>query len=251
MSYQIYYSFQNQKAWEDITNYTLKFLSEPDNLIHTEYFQAFYEDYSYGDPMMWEKEGFEDEEDFKLWLAKNKFLASEYFNEMESCYYPQFNYLHVLQNNSIPDKAIELCCKLTPDVVLVHSDELDTNFIALRSIGTDLSDQIELAYYIVDGVAPERAHDIFTLSEEAKKLLLDFREGKHPEMAEDDIEDIKENIISEVNKEGYLVLSAIVCGHFFRRRYLYYSEEEALELFLEEIKKEKEKCSFKLRRVLV
>jgi len=80
------------------------------------------------------------------------------------------NEIEVLQNKPT-DKQIELVEKYAPVASVIHEYNLDFYGLGLRGCGMDLSEYLELAYYIIDGVSPIKARSIMSLSGKAKELL--------------------------------------------------------------------------------
>ena len=160
MSYAIYYDFSEKNCSEDYVNLTWDVLSgDCDKLIETEEFEYFYEDYE--DEVI--------EPDDKLAYIE-KFMESDEYEELMERFAPIYNYVHLLQNKPTKEQ-IRFVYNFTEDCVIVYIKKLDIYGIALTSVGTDLSDEIELAYYLTDGVSPVKAKQIMNLDEKDAKLL--------------------------------------------------------------------------------
>ena len=91
--------------------------------------------------------------------------------------YPATNTHHVLQEKNISQEKLESFLDLEiPGVTVSLLHELNTNIISLTSCGIDLSESIELSYYLFDGGSPIIANDIYYVNAELKELLLFCRE---------------------------------------------------------------------------
>lgn len=100
---------------------------------------------------------------------KNHDKFSSFTEALEEKYIPAYSYVHILQDNPTETK-IALTTQLIKDVGIITLTNLDTSAISLIKCGYDMSDSIELAYYINDGVSPIRAEKYFTLNHKAQEL---------------------------------------------------------------------------------
>lgn len=97
--------------------------------------------------------------------------SSDYYDFLDS-FTPIYNFVHLLSDANTDDENLILLNRLVGNiVVVVHIEDLDADVIALTGCGMDLSDDIELAYYILDGKSPIKARQIMSLSDDAEKLL--------------------------------------------------------------------------------
>jgi len=105
------------------------------------------------------------------------FKDTEYYYSIQDEYIPVFNEVHFLQNKPTV-KQIQLINKIMPRLSILYINSLDAYVISLNSAGSDFSEYIELAYYIIDTISPFKSHEIYLLSDKYKKILLEFREKK-------------------------------------------------------------------------
>ena len=91
--------------------------------------------------------------------------------------YPATNTHHILQEKNISEEKLELFLDLEiPGVTVSLLHELNTNIISLTACGMDLSESIELSYYLFDGVSPIIANDVYYVNDKLKELLVFCRE---------------------------------------------------------------------------
>lgn len=102
-------------------------------------------------------------------------MDTDWYYTLQDSYFPLYNYVHILQKD-VPTRSLTICRKYVGNVVILRIDELETYVIALTAGGMDLSDNIELAYYIIDGTSPVKAAQVMNLSNEAEALLMFCRE---------------------------------------------------------------------------
>ena len=153
MSYTVYYDFSEKFCGEDYVNLTWDVFEKDDkNIIKTEQFEYFYENCGIKDKLE----------------AVDMFRESEDYYWLKESFIPIYNYVHILQEKPT-DEQVELVSKYVKNCVIIYIEELDVYGIALTAAGTDLSDEIELAYYIIDGVSPIKTDQI-DLDDEAAKL---------------------------------------------------------------------------------
>lgn len=95
----------------------------------------------------------------------------DYFNEnnIGERYDPMMSYAHVLSSEHVSNDSLELLEQYTPNIAILHIGKGNINVISLTAGGTDLSSEIELAYYFVDGKSPISASFI-DLSDDAKDI---------------------------------------------------------------------------------
>jgi len=136
----------------------------------------------------WLNENYEDEgldaseiaqglcsnEDFDVSELMEHFRNSDSYYEIQDGYTPIYNYVHVLMSEPTSEEIL-LVDKYVGNVVVVEIDSCDTCVLALTGCGMDLSDNIEMAYYLTDGESPVRASQIMSLSTEAEAMLHHFR----------------------------------------------------------------------------
>ena len=159
MSYTINYDFNTQEWDIDNRLVTLEYiLGNKDLLIKEPNFINFcdYNDYKITEE---NKEGLIE-----------KFENSDFLYDLEADYTPMVNYLHILQNTPT-NQQVEAVIHYAPTISIIYIDKLDTYCLGLRGCGMDLSEYLELAYYIIDGISPIKARNIMSLSDEAKELL--------------------------------------------------------------------------------
>ena len=155
MAYTIHYDFSEN--FENFQNLTWDLVAcDDDKLIETEEFEYFYEDNNFDDKLE----------------ALEEFKQSDAYFELSESYFPIYNYVHILKYKP-DDEQIELLSKLVGNVVIVYIEELEVYGIALTTVGMDLSDHIELAYYIIDGVSPVKAGQIDLSDKELLKYCRD------------------------------------------------------------------------------
>jgi len=156
MSYAIYYDFSEKIEGKDYVNLTWDLINRDKTcLIDTEQFKHFYEGCEVKDKLS----------------AVNEFKSSYEYYSFEESFIPINCYVHILQyDDMISDEQIKLVNKYAKNCVIVYIKELDVYGIALTAVGMDLRSEIELAYYIIDGVSPVIVNQI-DLSDKATKLL--------------------------------------------------------------------------------
>ena len=170
MSYAIHFDKWNEEG--SFENKTLDLiLEDTKRLVSTEEFKEWFFDKHEEDVETYiENNSFEDIEE-----ESREFFYSDLYNELQDGYMPIYNFIHLLQREP-SDKWINLLRELTESVSVVYIEDMDAHFIALLGCGMDMSDCIEIAYYVLDGVSPVKASQIMSLSENVKNLLLYCRE---------------------------------------------------------------------------
>ena len=192
MSYTIYYEFDSKLEGKDYRNLTWDVLSgDCDKLVETEEFDRFYENYK----------GEVIEPDDKTAYIE-KFMESDEYGNLLDKYEPVYNYVYVLQKKPTK-KQIRFVYNLAEKCIILYIKEFDIYVIALTSVGTDLSDEIELAYYLTDGVSPVKAKQIINLNKKGAKLLKYCRKVVE-EKGKVTVNDIEKFI--EENREEYILL---------------------------------------------
>lgn len=162
MSYCIYLEDLNS---ESIVNLSWNKFDEQDELIiQTEQFNYYYADYVNDR----DKE-YETEDEHKLGLVDD-FRGTQAYDELRDTFCPMMNYVHILQQEPM-EKQVALVEKYAGICVLIEIEKLDVYAIALTGGGMDLSDNIELAYYLTDGVSPIETRQVMSLSKDAERLL--------------------------------------------------------------------------------
>ncbi len=109
------------------------------------------------------------EEDLEERLEE--FRDSDAFYELQDTYIPIYNYVHLLSSSPY-EKEILLVAQYVGNVVVIHLNDIDADVIALTGCGMDFSDNIELAYYLLDGESPMQADQVMSLGKAAEKILL-------------------------------------------------------------------------------
>jgi len=192
MSYTIFFN-----EWTDFDKYdnlTLDTLCNNDYaLSKTEVFENWYM-YNYGEDDYIEdvREGYARYDYLNLVDLAKKFKESDAYFILQDDLTPAYNEAYIL-NNKPTKKQILITYDCVPDISVVYIKNLDTYALALTGCGMNLSDCIELAYYITSGQSPVEAKQIMSLDENAKKLLLCCRNKKQ----------ISFNEIKKLIKEKY------------------------------------------------
>jgi len=164
MSYSINYDFREKFEGSDYELMSFDCVLENEDLLtQTEEFEGWIEYMGYK-----KNEGV-DEKEFKESLIE-EFKNSDSYYDLRDSFIPMVNEIEVLQNKPT-DKQIELVEKYAPVASVIHEYNLDFYGLGLRGCGMDLSEYLELAYYIIDGVSPIKARSIISLSGKAKELL--------------------------------------------------------------------------------
>jgi hypothetical protein len=87
------------------------------------------------------------------------FIDSTYYYDFLYNKVPILHYGHILATkDKITNKDLELVQDHT-SVNVWYIDELDVNVLTLTGYGVDMSDQLELAYLIIDGWSPIKSSD--------------------------------------------------------------------------------------------
>jgi hypothetical protein len=81
--------------------------------------------------------------------------SDDYFWYQDSMH-PMMNYVHILEYNASCE-AVQFLLDVNPTVVIGTIESLDVDVICLSGGGMDLSDCIELAYYVCDGKSPVKS----------------------------------------------------------------------------------------------
>jgi hypothetical protein len=109
-----------------------------------------------------------------------KFVESEEDDIYEK-YCPVVNSQHVLQWE--PDKEqIELIARLCPNVTIIYAPVVDVHLLTLSACGMDFSDELELAYWIIDGNSPIRAE--WFRDKEREELIKWYRKNNQINFSE-------------------------------------------------------------------
>ncbi len=176
MSYSIHFDKWGELD-EAYDNLTWDEVSSSDELLTgTEQF-SYWLDETYPDEG-WDSVEIEKElannEDFDISEIMEDFRDSDAFWELQDTYVPIYNYVHLLSSSPY-DKEILMVAKYVGNAVIVHLNDIDADVIALTGCGMDFSDNIELAYYLLDGESPIQASQIMSLGKSAEKILKFFR----------------------------------------------------------------------------
>lgn len=165
MSYTINYNFSEKYEGEDYENLSLNLImNDSEHLIKSDDFDCFYRNYEN------EKDEFQELDEHKLSLV-DEFRESDFIEG----FIPMMNYVHILQREPDED-SIRLINEHCRNCVIISIDEIEVNGIALVSCGMDLSECIELSYFLIDGISPVSARQIMSLSEVASNLLIHCRD---------------------------------------------------------------------------
>jgi len=164
MSYCIYVDWSDKFEGEGYENLSWSETEADDKLLSkTEQFDYFYDDFSD------ERDEDETEEEHRISLV-DKFKETQAFDELRETYVPMMNYMHILQDKPF-EEQIQLVEKYAGVCVVIEMEDLDVCGLALTGGGMDLSDNIELAYYLTDGVSPVISRQVMSLGSTAEKLL--------------------------------------------------------------------------------
>jgi len=107
-----------------------------------------------------------------------EFVKENNYNDlMDASSTPMVNYVHILQQEPLTE-SVELLFKLTHTAQYYYIEIIDAYVIGLTGAGADLSEYIELAYWLADGYSPVEANDITFLDEDVKELILWCRKEK-------------------------------------------------------------------------
>jgi hypothetical protein len=98
----------------------------------------------------------------------DQFMDSEDYIEYLYSKMPMINYGYILQCNVIPQKDLDLVQELT-SINVFYLDDLDVNVLTLTCCGMDMSDELELAYLIIDEVSPITASQSNPILDEYRK----------------------------------------------------------------------------------
>jgi len=164
MSYCIDIDWSEKFEGEGYENLSWSETEADDKLLSkTEQFGYFYDDFSD------EKDEDETEEEHRISLV-DKFKETQAFDELRETYVPMMNYMHILQDKPF-EEQVQLVEKYAGICVVIEMEDLDVCGLALTGGGMDLSDNIELAYYLTDGVSPVISRQVMSLGSTAEKLL--------------------------------------------------------------------------------
>lgn len=156
MSYSFNYSRWNEEN-ESYCNLTAEMIANDDELIsRLDQFNSWYED---------------NRTKYKKDVLIDNFRETDEYNEFIDSFTPIYNIVHLLSSSNISKDNLVLLNLLVKNVVIIHIEELDANVIALTSYGTDLFDELELTYYVLDGRSPIKAEQTTSLSYGSEKLL--------------------------------------------------------------------------------
>jgi len=173
MSYTIYFD-KWEYPWDEYTNLSFEAISRDDDMLsRTEEFEYWFdENYGYDGLNIEEvRNGNVQDDNLRLYEIMDMFRESDSYYNLENSYTPIYNYVHILSSRPYDD-AILMVEKYVGNVVVMHLNEVNADVLALTGCGMDLSDNLELAYYIMDGKSPIEAAQIMSLSKNAEYLLL-------------------------------------------------------------------------------
>ncbi len=103
------------------------------------------------------------------------FIQTDPYFELQNAHTPIYNYVHILSGEPCTQDILRVK-KYVGNVVIVELYGPEANVIALTTCGMDLTDSIELTYYLMDGTSPVFASHIGSLRGVSEKLLLHCRE---------------------------------------------------------------------------
>jgi hypothetical protein len=98
-----------------------------------------------------------------------KYLEDYGYNDK---FFPMIDYAHILQYEP-KEEQIKKILDLLPDISVVYLKDLDSYALTLNACGSDLSYQLEAAYYLIDGISPIKSNCI--PNDEVKELIETFR----------------------------------------------------------------------------
>ena len=163
MSYTIDYDFTEYN--EDNTNLSQELLNDDDYLETTErYLWWLADEYKLTPDECEEASEYCDE-----------FRETNTWYELQDEYVPIMNYAYILQYKPRYEQ-VYLVAELVPTCSIIYIEDLGTYALGLTGGGMDLSDCLELAYMIIDGVSPIQTGQVMSLSDKATKLLYFCRE---------------------------------------------------------------------------
>ena len=150
------------------------------------------------------KNAIEEDENLLQEVAENynigsieEFKYSSEFYEYTSKYDPAWIYGYIVGKTTVSDELIELLLIVCSDILVLHSESLETYMLGLSASGSDYSDQIELALLLIDCESYIFVDEILNLSEKGEKLLIYLRGLTKSQRMELDVEDIYKKL-----KEG-------------------------------------------------
>lgn len=131
------------------------------------------------------------------------FKESDAYYEYEDTFVPIYNIVHVLQSDPYNDN-VKNVNKFASSCAIIELTKLETYVIALLGCGMDMSDNIELAYYFMDGESPVEASQIMSLSKDAEQILLAFRKlfDATGRLSVNEIDSIIKEVTGEDNGNG-------------------------------------------------
>ena len=166
MSYSIYFDKWDQLS-DEYNNLTWNEISNNDDFLSkTDAFEYWFNDVNDKCLDSYIQDGLNNE----MLEQVDDFRSSDVFLDLQDSYIPIYNYVHIL-SSSVYDKVVLMISKYVGSIVVVHLNDIDVDVLALTCCGMDLSDNIELAYYLSDGKSPVRASEVMSLSKNAEKLL--------------------------------------------------------------------------------
>jgi len=162
MPYDIYYDFSKKNEGSDYELISFDCVLENEELLtQTDMFVDWVEYMGY-------------ENRCKKTLIE-EFKDSDSYYDLKESYIPIINRIEILQNKPT-EKQLELVEKHATAVSVIYEYDLDFYGLGLRGCGMDLSEYLELAYYIIDGISPIKANSIMSLSNKDRALLEFCRE---------------------------------------------------------------------------
>ena len=156
MSYSIYW---NKFGSEDFENFTVDCMSDKVMLDSDQY--NYWEDYS-----------IDADDEYTEEEKLDMFKESDAYYEFVDSFFPMMNYVHLLQFSAACDQ-INFLLEHDPVVAIGSITSIEADVICLTGGGMDLSDCIELAYYVIDGNSPVKCSQVMTVN---KDLIMFCRE---------------------------------------------------------------------------
>jgi hypothetical protein len=149
MSYVIYW---DKFGEEDFDNMTIGCISDQ-YIVNSDEFE------------MWVDENINADDEYTIEEKIEMFKESESYFWYQDTLHPMMNYVHILEY-SVSCEAAQFLLDIDPTVVIGTIEALDTDVICLSGGGMDLSDCIELAYYVCDGKSPVRSSQPMVIPED-------------------------------------------------------------------------------------
>ncbi len=191
MSYSVRIDQERFTPYKDIENLTEQMLLNNNELLKKS------EQFLY-----WAKDMITSEmnEDKTIEMFKESSACDELVRGLESPLY----YWNLLSFEPSKDR-IELTYKLAPNCSVMYVEPLDSHFIALTGGGMDMSDTIELAYYILQGSSPIEASGFYTIGKIGENVLKRCREEKkkvYQYELNDFVKEAEEKLLTCSEKKG-------------------------------------------------